>query len=57
MSIAIIQQGDIGILQKNYIKTAEVRKVKRTENGIVIDPVTIRENAMIGEAISQTLIR
>lgn len=48
------RQGGIGILHKNMSieKQAElVRKVKRSENGLILDPVTLHANATIGEAL------
>ena len=53
MAIAIAQEGGIGVLHKNMsieAQAAEVRKVKRSESGMIIDPVTLPETATIGDA-------
>lgn len=55
MAIAIAQEGGIGVLHKNMSivqQAAEVRKVKRSESGMIQDPVTLQEGATIGEALS-----
>ncbi len=54
MAIAIAQDGGIGVLHKNMTITEQatkVRKVKRSENGMIIDPVTLHEDALIGDAL------
>ncbi len=54
MAIAIAQEGGIGVLHKNMDierQAAEVRKVKRAENGMIINPVTIRESAVVRDAL------
>lgn len=53
MAIAIAQEGGIGVLHKNMSieeQASKVVKVKRSENGMIIDPVTLHENALIGDA-------
>ncbi|MEP7263066.1 MAG: IMP dehydrogenase [Bacteroidota bacterium] len=58
MAIAIAQEGGIGVLHKNMTiaqQAAEVRKVKRSESGMIQDPITLPEGATIGEAL--TLMR
>ena len=55
MAIAIAQEGGIGVLHKNMSIAAQalqVRKVKRAENGMILDPVTINENGLVGDALS-----
>ncbi|MFN8230117.1 MAG: IMP dehydrogenase [Bacteroidia bacterium] len=54
MAIAIAQEGGIGVLHKNMSiqdQAAQVRKVKRSESGMIQDPVTLHENALIEDAL------
>jgi inosine-5''-monophosphate dehydrogenase len=54
MAIAIAQEGGIGVLHKNMNigkQAAEVRKVKRAENGMIIDPITIYVDATVKDAL------
>ena len=54
LAIALAREGGIGILHKNMSieKQAEqVRKVKRSESGMILDPLTLPETATIGEAL------
>jgi IMP dehydrogenase len=54
MAIAIAQEGGIGMLHKNMSieqQASEVRKVKRSESGMIYDPVTLPATARIGEAV------
>ncbi len=54
MAIAIAREGGIGILHKNMSieKQAEmVRKVKRSDSGLIIDPITLTENATVAAAV------
>ncbi len=54
LAIAMAQQGGIGIVHKNMSieKQAEhVRKVKRSESGMILDPITLRKEATVGEAL------
>ncbi len=53
MAIAMAQEGGIGVLHKNMSieqQAIEVRKVKRAESGMILDPVTLPENATVAEA-------
>jgi IMP dehydrogenase len=53
MAIAIAQEGGIGVLHKNMTITQqaqEVKRVKRAESGMIIDPVTLQLDANIGDA-------
>ncbi|MCX6252025.1 MAG: IMP dehydrogenase [Bacteroidetes bacterium] len=54
MAIAMAQEGGIGVLHKNMsidAQAMQVRKVKRAENGMILDPVTIQENELVGNAL------
>lgn len=53
MAIAIAREGGIGVLHKNMSieqQAAEVRKVKRAESGMIIDPVTLHKENTVGDA-------
>ena len=53
MAIAMAQEGGIGVLHKNMSiekQAYEVRKVKRAESGMIIDPVTLNLDAKVGDA-------
>ncbi|MFC2102562.1 IMP dehydrogenase [Bacteroidota bacterium] len=55
MAIAMAQEGGIGVLHKNMSIAAQalqVRKVKRAENGMILDPVTLAESALVGDALA-----
>lgn len=54
LAIAIAQQGGIGVIHKNMSiesQAMEVRKVKRSESGMILDPVTLGENAIVADAL------
>ncbi|MEI6697045.1 MAG: IMP dehydrogenase [Bacteroidota bacterium] len=54
LAIAIAQEGGIGVLHKNMTIEAqanEVRKVKRAENGMILDPITLGEEALVSDAL------
>jgi IMP dehydrogenase len=53
LAIALAQEGGIGIIHKNMTidqQAAQVRKVKRSESGMIIDPVTLKDNQTLGDA-------
>lgn len=53
LAIAIAQAGGIGILHKNMTierQAEQVRKVKRSESGMIQDPFTLSEEALVGDA-------
>jgi IMP dehydrogenase len=54
LAIAIAQEGGIGILHKNLpieVQAEEVEKVKRSESGMIVDPVTLSPDRYISEAL------
>jgi IMP dehydrogenase len=54
MAIALAQEGGIGIIHKNMSieeQADQVRRVKRSESGMIIDPITLNENAVVGDAL------
>lgn len=54
MAIALAREGGIGVIHKNMsieAQAAEVRRVKRAENGMIYDPVTITEHHTVGDAL------
>jgi IMP dehydrogenase len=56
LAIAIAQQGGIGVIHKNMSieeQALEVRKVKRSESGMILDPITLIESATVGDALNQ----
>jgi len=55
LAIALAQEGGIGIIHKNMsieAQAAEVDKVKRSESGMIVDPVTVAPDAPVAEALA-----
>jgi IMP dehydrogenase len=53
MAIAMAREGGIGVLHKNMTieeQAMKVRKVKRAESGMILDPVTLPKEASVGDA-------
>tara|TARA_B110000444_G_scaffold201370_1_gene193243 strand:- start:716 stop:2179 length:1464 start_codon:yes stop_codon:yes gene_type:complete len=53
LAIAIAQEGGIGVLHKNMSiqqQASQVRKVKRSESGMIQDPITLKIDATVGDA-------
>jgi IMP dehydrogenase len=53
MAVALAQQGGIGIVHKNLsieTQVIEVDKVKRSANGVIVDPVALRPHDSVGQA-------
>ena len=54
LAIAIAREGGIGVIHKNMpieMQMEHVRKVKRAENGMIYDPITIDVEATVGDAL------
>jgi IMP dehydrogenase len=54
LAIALAREGGLGILHKNMsieAQAEEVRRVKRSESGLIIDPITLHVDATIGDAM------
>lgn len=55
LAIALAQQGGIGVIHKNMTiqeQALEVRKVKRSESGMILDPVKLPDDAFVKDALS-----
>jgi IMP dehydrogenase len=54
LAIGLAREGGIGMLHKNMSierQAEQVRKVKRSESGLIVDPVTLHDDATIGDAL------
>ncbi len=55
LAIALAQQGGIGVIHKNFSiegQAEEVDKVKRSESGMIVDPVTIEQDKLVSDALA-----
>jgi IMP dehydrogenase len=55
LAIALAREGGIGVLHRNLSiedQVAEVDKVKRSESGMIVEPVTLPPDALVSEALS-----
>jgi IMP dehydrogenase len=55
LAIAIAREGGTGVIHKNMSveeQAKQVKTVKRAENGMIYDPITIRPNANVGDALT-----
>ena len=55
LAIALAREGGIGVIHKNMSiaeQAAQVRKVKRAENGMIYDPITISKDNTVGDALA-----
>ncbi|MBL7682191.1 MAG: IMP dehydrogenase [Flavipsychrobacter sp.] len=54
LAIALAREGGIGMLHKNMSierQAEQVRKVKRSESGLIVDPITLTPDATVAEAL------
>ncbi len=54
LAMALAREGGLGILHKNMSieqQAEQVRKVKRSESGLILDPITLHDDATIGDAL------
>lgn len=54
LAIALAREGGLGVLHKNMSieeQATQVRQVKRSESGLILDPITLRVDAAIGDAL------
>ncbi len=54
LAIALAREGGIGVIHKNMTiaeQAAHVRRVKRAENGMIYDPITISKDNTVGDAL------
>lgn len=54
MAVAVAQEGGLGIIHKNMsveLQAEQVRRVKRSESGMILDPITLGVNALTGDAL------
>ena len=54
LAIALARQGGVGIVHKNLspeIQAGEIDKVKRSESGMIVDPITMTPHKTIGDAL------
>ena len=55
MAIALAEAGGIGVIHKNLSikeQSEKVRKVKRSESGMILDPVTLSKTSNVGDALN-----
>ncbi|MCZ6874212.1 MAG: IMP dehydrogenase, partial [bacterium] len=55
LAIALAQEGGLGVIHKNLsiaAQAAEVDKVKRSESGMIVDPITLAPDQLVEEALA-----
>ncbi len=55
MAIAVAREGGIGIIHKNMsieLQAEQVRQVKRSESGMILDPVTLHKSSSLNDALN-----
>ena len=55
LAIALAREGGVGVLHKNMsieAQATEVRRVKRSESGLITDPITLLPTAKVAEAFA-----